>query len=407
MSATIQDVFDQESQHLTIDRRFAKSIVQFERRFVNQRQENLEFLGGVLLGTPKFRFFDSDRQSWFDELLEIDDVVLRRQIHGLSEVDPTHKVASDPFNLSVIYIVYRLFITDLKDDERYAAQMSALQLLHYRFLSSLMAHYLPYEPDRRVVEAVYAQLNHRYSLKRAGSWMALIQSRCEDILSQDSIHYKTLRQFQPYKDGIDYLLNDIQGRIREIVKKLIDVFHQVRQSEIRVMKRSTTVELDGELHIRDMVRSDQRYRRYIHQVVRDQPSFIRDDLVQVIESLVYTLSHRHFMAGLRYLSDNAGRDADPRIDEFVDEIIVHALDHLQQNRQDFNRRLDLGMILQRLRSVYMSSRSKNPSLLKIRDLGSQIFSDALETRNTNVISSVRSGCMLYIVLRTLAIDHFT
>lgn len=407
MAETVKSVWDEETTHWKLDRSFAKKIVQYEHQFINQREENLEFLGGALLGTPRFRFFDSDRERWFDELLELDDIGLRRRIHGLSEVDVNHHVSSDVFNLSVLYLVHRLFHSNLSEKERHAGQMSALKVLHYRFLSSLMAHNFKYEPDRRIAEAVYAQLNYRFSLKRLGSWGALIHERCEDILAEDSIHYKTLHEFEPFVGGINYSLNDIQGRIREVVKKLVSLFYEIRDTDVRVSHKSAHVELDGDVELRDIIRTEQKYHRYIFDVLIDRSTFIRSELTEVIEQMMHTMSPKHFHAALVYLSDNAGKRGDRNIEPFVDEIVVHLFEYMRKNKQDFRRNVNLGQILQQLRSIYMSSRSRDPSLMKIRELGQKIVEKAIDSRNPSVISSVRTGCMMYIVLRMLTMNHYT
>ena len=70
MANSIKDVFKSECGHLKIDSRFVKRIMQYERDFVNRSEDHIEFLGGVLLGSPPLRFHTSDRHEWFDEVIQ-------------------------------------------------------------------------------------------------------------------------------------------------------------------------------------------------------------------------------------------------------------------------------------------------------------------------------------------------
>ena len=416
MNDSVKSVLDEETTHWKIDDDFVKSICQFERDFVNKRSENIEFLGGALLGTPSFRFFQIDREEYFDDYLELDDVSIKRRIHRLDEVTPEHLVSSDIFNIISFYVVHRLEISDLDEDKKIKGQVCALKILHYRFLTSLMSYYFPYEPDKRLVEAVYAQLNNRFALKRAGSWYQLIENRCYDTISDESIHKKTLKTFSPYageegegqRNTVVYLINDTQTRIRDVVKNLTEIFYRLKDQEVRIAKRSSQVKLDEETQIRDLIRRESQYRRYAKDVVGDKVSFIREELKEVIEHFVYSVSDHHFQRTLEYLSDNVGHKGDKEIEPFIDQIIYHALDYAREQRhKSGTQNIRLGELIQRLRGAHMSSRSKNEHLAHIREHGNRIVSRALDTRNKNVISSVRTGVSLYIVLRTFLMSHYS
>ena len=411
----LKTLLDQETKHWKVDRSFIDRIISFERHFVNKREENVEFLGGVLLGRPRFRFFDADRDEFFDEYIELDDVLLRRKIHSLDEIDPNHKVSSDVFNIIGFYIVHRIEISQLSDRDKYQAQMAMLKILHYRFLSSLMAHYFQYEPDIRVAEAVYAQLNNRYALKRAGSWMKLIEMRCEDFLSEKSIHRRAIKDFEPFetpvgepqKGSVKYMINDTQTRIKDIVKNLTEIFYQVRKSEIRVVTRDLYIDVEDQRLIRDLLRKESRYKRNAQQLIRDRNTFIRKELTDLIERLTQTMPSNRFHQALIYLTENVGHRGDKDIEPWVDRIITHAIEYLRENQSSLNNSIAYAQLLQRLRSAYMSSRSKNQILLEIRDTGNDLIARALNTRNKNVISSVRTGVALYIVLRTFVYEQYT
>lgn len=402
--SNIKSVFDEETPRLKVDANFVRKVHSYERNFVNNTENNIVFLGGALMGTPRFIFPANLRHAYFEEVVLVDDeAVLKQDIHGLPTVDLKHKVASDVFSLALAYTAHRALKSSLSPRQKNDVAMDALKLMHYRFLSSLMVHYFPYEPDRGTMEATYAALNRKFSLKVYGSWNKLITARCEDILHPTrSIHIRTILNFDNDKD-IQYLITDTQGRIREVVKKMYRVFVEVHNSSSKVITSKAMVDIDGDLHVRDLIRKNNTYTRYIHDMTTDRRSFIRDELVGIIVGTIPKLPDRHLISTLEYVSDNYGQRGDRNIIPLIDETMLHAFEVLSEETGKVN----LAILLSRLKSLYMSSRSTNPSILKMRDLAFKITRKAVSTPNQSLIASIRTALMLYIVLRAFTMDYYT
>lgn len=406
MAKNLKEVFAEEMKRLSIDSRLVRDIGNFERGFVNRSEDHVTFLGGVLMGTPPLRFHQSDRNAWFDDIMKTDDVVLKNEINSLPSIDPTHKVATDAFNLSVIWLLHAMWSSQkLSARQKEEGMIGALKIMHYRFLSSLMSHYFRYEPDRSVVEATYAALSYKFALKREGSWAALIDARCRDIISPNGIHAKTIQRFDN-DDQIQYVLSDTQGRIREIVKKMYKVFDEVRKSSTRVKSRGSLVEMEGETHVRDLIRNQSTLKRYAHTVMEDQKTFIRPELMKIVSDAMHTMPERHLESSLEYMVDNYGRRGDRNVADLIDEVVLHALDFISDNRREFARHMDLGALLSRLRSLYMSSRSTDASLLKMRKLALSVVKKSVKSNNDSLLASIRTGVMLYVVLRTFTMNYY-
>ena len=399
----IKSVFDEETPRLKVDLKFVREVHGYERRFVNSSESNITFLGGALMGTPRFIFPASLRHEFFEDILVVDDeAILANDLHSLPTVDKKHRVASDVFSLGLAYTTHKALSSTLAPKPKQEMAMDALRLMHYRFLSSLMVHYFPYEPDRGTMEATYAALNRKFSLKVYGSWNKLITARCEDILHPSrSIHIRTLNNFTNDKD-IQYMITDTQGRIREVVKKMYKVFVEIHQNSSKVQTTKAMVDIDGELHVRDLIRKNNEYLRYIHQVATDKRSFIRDELVQIVVGMIPKLPDRHLVTILGYMSDNYGPRADKNVEPLIEETMMHAFEMLEEETGKIN----LAMLLAKLRSLYMSSRSTNPTLLRMRDLSMKIAKKAVKTSNTSLLASIRTAAMIYIVIRTLTMDYY-
>lgn len=402
----LKQVFSEECSHLKVDARWIRKVMQYERYFVNSSEEHIQFLGGYLLGSPPFRFHQSDRNQFFDEIMEVDDANLRDEINSLDSVNPEFKVRSDEFNLSCVYLVYLIGQSNVSARIKHDAQMTILKILHYRFLGSLMGHYIRYEPDRGYLEETYNRLNRKFALKRHGSWGKLIEARCEDILSPRSIHIKAITKFDN-DDEIQGMVADVQGRIREVVKKIMRVFIEVTNDKTKVISRSSTIDLEGDLHIRDLSRRFSELKRYAHEVFDDRKTLIRAELIKVIGDAMHTMPERHLESVLEYMSDNHGHRGDKNVLELIDETMLHAFDFINYNHREFSKHISLSILLQRLRALYTSSRSTDPSLLKMRDLSLKIVKKVVKSNNASLTASIRTGLMLYIVLRAFSMRYYT
>lgn len=406
MINSIKDVFDEEAGTVKIDAKLVNRIHNYLQSFFHKNSEYTSFFGSGLMGVHTVRFTPTDHNTWFDEVLEIDDISIKRRVISLDTVDASWARATDPFNLSCIWLLHALSKdTKLPTKKRHQAMMDTLMILQAKFLTSLMAHNFPYPADQAVAEATYAALSKKFALKVHGSWQKLLKVRSEDILSSKSIHLETFNKFND--DGaIIYMITDVQGRMREIIKKMLTVFYAIREEDSKTLKVSSIINLDGEKKLRDKERNATTYIRYIHQTIPNKSSFVRKELVDIVADIMHTMPHKQFEEALTYMSNNYGVKGEKEIQPLVDETMIHAFDFMSQNKSTIKSN-DIGDIIIRLRAMYMSSRSTDPAVMKMRELAESIVEKAVDSRNSSVIAAIRTGVLIYIVLRTFTMKHYS
>ena len=401
---SLLSIFKNECPDLKVDQGLIQRVGRYQRAFVIKNEEHADFFGGNLLGVHRIRFTDPDRYAWFDEVLGIDDLVIRDQVIKLPTIDAKWKRVTDVFNLSCIYVVYLAYNTpDLSATERVKFCTDALMILHYKFMTSLQTHYYPYPADRSLAMATYASLSKKFAIKVAGSWAVFFESRAKDIINERSIHNTAMHKFTPDAKVI-YMITDIQGRLRDVVKGITEAFHKLKESGDRIKSTSDFMEIDGEILLRDKTRKHIAMKKYLHEVASKPGSLIKDDLVTIIVNLMKTVPQRALEESLTYVTVNYPYTKD--IPELIDETLLHAIDFMTSERSSGLRDNDLAAILQRLKALYMSSRTSDPSILKMRKLASHIAREATGSRNEALISSTRNSILLYFVLRGLTMSHF-
>lgn len=403
----VKQIFDEECKDLVIDTRFAKKLQKYQNDFVNKNPDHQEFFGGNLTGVNVVRFTDADRYNWFSDVLEVDDNVLEDRLLSLPTINSEYHVSSDTMNLSCVWLTHAIYVSNkLNDKQKHDAMLDVILVLQYKYLTSRMFRHFKYPADKATAEATYAQLNYKYAIKVYGSWSALLTARSEEIISEKSIHFKTIREFNIDKD-IVYMLNDTQGRIRDILKNIYDVFIRVHSQGTRILTTSSVIEHEGVEVLKDKTSNTLAYGRYLNSIVTDRNSFIRDELVGVIEKLIHTMPSKLFRETLEWMSTNYRQSGATVIEDVLNETLIHCFDYIANNKDTIRSTSDYVTLLTKLKGAYMSSRSSDEVLLSLRNKVEKIVRMATSNKNDSVIAAVRTGVLLYIVLVSLTMKHYT
>lgn len=398
----IRSVFEKQCGHLVIDNAFCRSVRSFAQYFITKNEDHINFFGTGLLGVYPLRWTTDDRDRWVDDILQADETELERELHALPSIRTDWKRQSDVVNNSFVYILHRLDNeTKLDAKLKLETQVDVICIMLSKFLSSLMAHYFPYPADESVARATYASLSLKSDIKRLGSWGALIRSRATDTLVPKSLHRDTIRYMQN-DTSIQYMIQDMQSRIKDVVKTYSIAFHQVRDADGRAITTSSVLELEDGIVVKDVKRAFAAYSRYIHQVVGDPSNFIRKELVAAVLSAVNSANESVFNNVLNYVSINYSDTKKKWIKEFVDETILYSFSFISDQRIPAN---DLIAILKRLRSMFTGSRINDPAILALRETGDKIV-NATISRGKVPPAPERTALLLYIVMRTLTMNHY-
>lgn len=406
----IKEVFEQVLKTLPIDSHLIKQIHRYKSDFVNKNKDHTEFFGGNLTGVHTVRFLDSDKSRWFEEVLDdCDPEELREKLHVIPALQGEKGVffiSGDVMNLSCAWLLHRLHnASDIPADRKRNAMIDVLMSMQFKMLTSLLFHYFRYPADRAVAEATYAMLTNRYSLKVYGSWISVLQNRSEDIISNTSIHFDAISKMDS-DQGVIRMINDIQGRLRDMLKNIYSVFLQAHHSGAKVSSTSSVIEHDGVEILKDISKSQATYIRYIKGIIGDNNSFIREELMRVVVNIMPSASPKHLRLVLEYLSKNYLRIQSDEMISFIDEALIHSFTYLAENKSTMRSGIDLPNLLIRLRGVYTSSRSTDPDLLALRTRTESIVRKAIDTKTDAVVASVRTAVLLYLIARTYTMRHY-
>ena len=230
---SISTAFDKAVDGTIVTLSMCKRVINYTKEMMS-RDEHLPFFGGNLLGVDRIRMYDTDRDRWFDEVLQIDEAYLQVCIHDVDAVNKDWKVAGDAFNLSVVWFIHKAMSTLSKSDNTVKdATIAAFVMLQFRLLSSIYTHYFDKQVDTEAAEATYSALSMKFAIKQYGSWGAVLNERAISFLAKDSNHYRDFMKFDDDK-RIMYIVTDISTRTRKTIKDQYHVLDSVRSGNLRI-----------------------------------------------------------------------------------------------------------------------------------------------------------------------------
>lgn len=406
MSDDIKSVMANHTHHWKLDKTLAKRLGDFVKSYLNANEDHVNFYGGNLTGVHVLRFTTKNRMTMCEDILGIDDLAIRDSVRALPHIGDTWVRGTDGLNLALIYLVHLLHNdTKLPAKLRYQMQVDCLLILQYKFLSSIITAYFHHPVNLSVALAVYQNLNGKFAIKRYATWQQLLLTRCEAILIREDTHRDTIKTFQP-DDKVQYMITDIQGRLKSMILNIYSVTMEIKDSEDRVGVSSAMIELDGELTIRDIQRKQNDYLMYIRQVAKDQREFIKMDLVDVLDATITTLPRKLFLDVLANFSKQWVL-GDKNAGTLIEEIIFYSFKYFSENRETISDTRDYAKLISTMKNLYTAGKSTTPSVLKSRQLADRINKKAVKTTNEATKAALRIGLILYILIRALTRDHYT
>jgi hypothetical protein len=265
-----------------------------------------------------------------------------------------------------------------------------------------MSAWFRYPTDPKIAQAAYAKLSNKYLIKKLGSWMKVMEYRSEDLINKNNLHYKNLVSF---KDTftIVYAINDSQGRIRDLLKNYTAEFMKVHQDGSSINTTSSVfTDAEGEETVKEKTKSTEAYVTYLKTTVIDKHTFIKDDLITIVSKQNTNTSFRMIKQVLNWM--HAGYSDIKQhnlLDEFITKVVVHSLYLIENQIPNYNLR-DYPHILVNLKNLYLSTRSTDVDLIRIRELGESIVRTSNDTRiSDSLMLSTRTAVILYLTLRAL------
>ena len=414
MYKNVKSVFNDLCSNLKVDNKLCNEIEKFKNNFITRNKDHAEFFGGNLTGVHVVKFTSNDRIDWFENIIKTDEDILKPELNKL--INPLYyKIAGDVFNLSCVWLAHVIRnsskITNSKIKIR--AQEDVFTILQFRFITSRMTRHWPFPCSKEVAEATLANMSNKYDIKRKGSWLNVITDRSKDIVSDKSIHKNTITKMEidisNKGESVGYLLTDTQGRNKELLKNIYNLQKETQEAGFKINSSSATyIELDGTVTLKDKQKSLEIYKNYLDSIIGHKSSFIKLELVEIIERTNKTMSPQLFRETLGWISDTYSKNNNEKVKlmDLIDRIMYHLISYMYKNRNIMKNKSDVTGLISKMKGIYTSSKSTDETLLSIRKDLEDLVKKVTNNKSQSALAAVRTGILLYIILRTFTMNHY-
>lgn len=401
----IKDIFDDVSRHINFDQKLAKEIQRYVGALMNRNDDHVMFFGSNLTGVYPLRYKTSDRNEWFVDIKDLDEFEIRKRVISDTIIDKDWVRATDAFNLDCLYTIHRFLNSKLSDRDKQRAVNDTAMALNIKLMGSIMAAYFPYNVDEAVAQEVYARLSRKFYIKKYGNWRSVLEHRSEDITAATSKWLPVLKTFDNDED-IAQCISDIQGRLRSMIKYIWEVFAKVRMDQSKFNRTSMAIEVGGEKIVQELKRDSDTYKEYGLKVALDETTFIKPELITIVDAEMRTMPAKLLTDTLRHLVVLQNK-ADTKADELITKTIEHAIQTIQSDRSAARNLNDISWLLHKVKVLIMASKTNDPLVFRVRDLAEEMVRASAKTKNNTMIAALRTGLILYIVARTFTMKHYS
>lgn len=401
----IKKIMQEEMQHVRIDQRLLRDISFYLKSYINKNEEHVNFFGGNLTGVNKITFSTEDRNFWLVDLLNLDDRVVRNRVRQLEHIGDGWVRGTDGLNLGILYLIHLIHHAKIDEKSKTEAILNCLVVLQIKFLSSLLHGYFSYPCSEALALAVYEELSRKFYIKKYGTWLAILEARALDIYKKGEIHYQTIETFES-DEKIQYFITDVQTRIKSMVLNIFEVTMRLKDKGVGMKQSNMLVEQFGRIEVRDIERHFDEYLKYLIDTIHEPRAFIKSELIEIITDSITTMPGKLLNDCLLVISNQMQND-DRVLQEHIRETIIYLFDYLKKNKRNVEDLSNLGNLVLQLKSVFTASKTNSATVIKLRDYFDTLVKKNIKNKNPATISGVRTGIVLYLMLRTLTKHHYS
>ena len=406
----LKEIFD-EYCDVSIDKKFLERITKWRNKFYSKNSEHVGFFSSASFGLYIPKWTSEEDDEWLTEIIGIDEEEIADYVYELPSINKDFQVSSNILSISFIYLMHKATINkSLSSADNDRVRKTLMEVLVARYMTSIMYKYFYRgKTSPEVSTEVFERLSKRFDLKVAGNWKNWIEMKAEGFVLGDDqrqdAKYAKQEVFQRFEDELVVRkLNSIKSQLNKAAIEINSVFRQVLEDQDKIASKSAlSMSVDG-LYLADLVRDQTKYLHYQDAIFIDKNTFIKEDLLAVIEQSMPTISSNIFRGALEWILDNQMESKYKRkIMEVRHDILIYAIQLIKDENLHTN---DLVQVGYRLRQNILSGKNNDRTVIKVRKMIDEFIVKFRPQSKGKLVSLERSAIMIYIVLRTLAMNYY-
>ena len=343
---------------------------------------------------------------------------IRKSIGGISSINTSYKVASDPFNIFITYLIHCIYNCNTSENIRIEACKSSLMLLQYKFFTSMVNHRFKYKADEGMMSAYFENLSFKNAIKRYGTWRNLLSARADELLSDKSIHLDTIKNYAP-DSSVLYLITDVQSRLRQQLNIFTEGYFNFKKTEDAYGNYSNIgSDADGEKIIQGNTECLDTVISAVYNDVQSVTRFLDDKNIKICTGLFSTISAMQFRSLLIKFSDYIStKTRHNELDDIkkyqgnevyvgsrilIEKVIENTIRYCKLNNVNMSRPTD---ILKATKDVFSASRVSDEGICKVRNSVDKFVLESKISSRTSTNASLRIALIIYLIIDAFKYMH--
>lgn len=376
------------------------------------RGQHAVALNSQTIGVHPIAFTPNDRVAFF-ETFGLTESKVKQLLHKIPYIDQDRKVVSDPFNVFSIWLMHLGFRDISSQKTRDEFLMNVAKFLHYRFFTSLVNYYFSHGANEKIMAATINSLSKKFDIVIYGTWKKTIEARCQDLISTQSIHIKTLENADD-DQGFLYVITDIQSRIRDKIKNIFAEYIATRdRGDMITSRAATTTDREGEKILVHTTNTLDLMIYNLENEVLVERLFIDNQTVDTIAGRFTNISSSMLKEALQYIVSMAKTQSDSKqltniktineqtiyigMNAFIENLIQKTYRYCINSGVDVTNKAQMWI---KIKNIYSSSRINDADILDVKNSMQALVDRMNVSRRETTIASLRLALLMYVMVRS-------
>lgn len=395
MYKDLKDALKEPTEHLKYDTKLFKQLRNFRISWMQKSPDYIDFLGGKNLGVHPIRFSTIDDELLFVDILDLDMDDIKSRVYDTEDINKSWLISSNPYYNVIVYMMYKFYKSkDISKSNAEEAVIELFTIYYYKVIGSLLSRYFGYNASEDIAKATVERLSNKSLIKKLDNWQEVIVYNANVVLPK-GLHYKKLLKYDTL--AATTILNDTQGRIRDIFKKIYGVMIEVVEDNEKITKTSLTKEDESGAKVVEVTNRPDKYISYTKNIILNRSEFIDDEIVKLVSKLTNNKNNDMVKDALGYISDNIKQDEL----SLVEYVIVNSIEHLNNNDINNDYINNIVVVIKRLKGYWSKSSGSNKELKKNKELVNTMVKNSTKKITPWKITSTVTTVLVYIFIRAI------
>jgi len=403
----IKKLFEKEIPDIKPSKEFNKKLLFFRLDWRNRDDNRINFLSSNLIGVYPFRWNKEDTERFYSDLIRVDERYLRTKLHEIDGVEKNWIISSEISYNVILYIIHLYIESNLSKADKEEGIVNLGLIMFYKMFTSLdYGYFRDYRLSKDIASLVYEQSSNRFLIKQLGNWQNVFEKRCEDLIPPSGVHIVNKKLLNYTTTDSIYIINDLQGKLRSIMKQQWKVLDGILQGgDKRKIRATTYTTEESEEILRDITDKNKDYFTYINSIIFIKSDFIKNDLIIVLVDISPSINAGDLLKALEGLSEYVAI-GEKDSDKIINTIMQASVNYLYVNKQYPPYGNEIINTIKTLKGFWGAGKVTDKTVRPTKETLKNIVAKSTGRATSYILTTLTLSVLIYVFIRAMLKDKY-